>query len=409
MTEEEYKAAIEQYKAEHSAGGSLEHGEWKKHKYIRIENGRYIYPEDLKKNTSDKKASVQGKIDEFESSNQKYVKLGKAGDKSIVTGKPMTQEELDSMRYGSANLAEAKKVNEARHDKTLSGELKKGQGTVPDELYERNKVNLEGATRTIHELKKENARLAKDLKNLEELEKHQEAAQKYQDAKDREIKKEQQARQEETKKITSMTPEEARKRAAELAGKAQTETPKKESGVGVTVVEKKEGILEKPKQEESVKSVGGNRDMSISAQEKAKKVAEEKVQAKKNEYLELGKKNGLTDSDVDNFIKIAEYNYNWRKDTAMRHATSRAKDYGDNYTVKLEPHEHGSMEDIVIYRPDGSRLSKFVSIENLESDIQNQLSRGKESPYYKQKVQHSYTDPKAFYAAVYDYKQAHKR
>ncbi|MBP5595381.1 MAG: hypothetical protein J6Y02_08360 [Pseudobutyrivibrio sp.] len=54
MTEEEYKVAIEQYKAEHSAGGSLEHGEWKKHKYIRIENGRYIYPEDLKKETRQK-------------------------------------------------------------------------------------------------------------------------------------------------------------------------------------------------------------------------------------------------------------------------------------------------------------------------------------------------------------------
>ena len=31
----------------------LEHGEkWRKHKYIRIENGRYIYPEDLKKSNS---------------------------------------------------------------------------------------------------------------------------------------------------------------------------------------------------------------------------------------------------------------------------------------------------------------------------------------------------------------------
>ena len=45
MTEEEYRAAIAEYKS-----NRLEHGgEWKKHKYIRIENGRYIYPEDLNK------------------------------------------------------------------------------------------------------------------------------------------------------------------------------------------------------------------------------------------------------------------------------------------------------------------------------------------------------------------------
>lgn len=43
-TLEGYQAAIRAYK------DRLEHGEWKKHKYIRIENGRYIYPEDLKNN-----------------------------------------------------------------------------------------------------------------------------------------------------------------------------------------------------------------------------------------------------------------------------------------------------------------------------------------------------------------------
>ena len=44
MNRDEYYAAIEAYKA-----NRVEHGgEWKRHKYIRIENGRYIYPEDLK-------------------------------------------------------------------------------------------------------------------------------------------------------------------------------------------------------------------------------------------------------------------------------------------------------------------------------------------------------------------------
>ena len=48
-TFEGYQAAIKAYKEAH-----LEHGEWKKHKYIRIENGRYIYPEDVKKGSDNK-------------------------------------------------------------------------------------------------------------------------------------------------------------------------------------------------------------------------------------------------------------------------------------------------------------------------------------------------------------------
>lgn len=43
MTREEYEAAIAEYKS----SNRLEHGgKWKDHKYIRIENGRYIYPGD---------------------------------------------------------------------------------------------------------------------------------------------------------------------------------------------------------------------------------------------------------------------------------------------------------------------------------------------------------------------------
>lgn len=48
-----YQAAIKAYKEAH-----LEHGEWKKHKYIRIENGRYIYPEDVKKTSSTRNNQV---------------------------------------------------------------------------------------------------------------------------------------------------------------------------------------------------------------------------------------------------------------------------------------------------------------------------------------------------------------
>lgn len=57
MTEEEFRAAVADYKAKHE-GGSLEHAakgsSWKKHKYIRIENGRYIYPDETGKKLNDK-------------------------------------------------------------------------------------------------------------------------------------------------------------------------------------------------------------------------------------------------------------------------------------------------------------------------------------------------------------------
>lgn len=178
-TLEGYQAAIKAYKENH-----LEHGEWKKHKYIRIENGRYIYPEDVKKSNNPRNSQISG---------EKYVK-----------------NKLDDIATGFKNVA--KSVQDYRSE----AEAKKAAADAMK------------AGRTATQQYKESGQYEKDVA-------------------DEKAKREAVARQEETKKITSLTPEEARKRAAELAGKAQAETPKKESGVGVTVAEKKEGILEKPK------------------------------------------------------------------------------------------------------------------------------------------------------------------
>lgn len=50
----------EQLYLEHSAKGTT----WGKHKYIAIKNGRYIYPKDLKKKTSDKLHELKSGVDE---------------------------------------------------------------------------------------------------------------------------------------------------------------------------------------------------------------------------------------------------------------------------------------------------------------------------------------------------------
>ena len=51
----------EQLYLEHSAKGST----WGKHKYIAIKNGRYIYPEDLKKKAANKLQQLKGRYEEL--------------------------------------------------------------------------------------------------------------------------------------------------------------------------------------------------------------------------------------------------------------------------------------------------------------------------------------------------------
>ena len=164
-TLEGYQAAIKAYKEAH-----LEHGEWKKHKYIRIENGRYIYPEDVKKSNNPRNSQISG---------EKYVK-----------------NKLNDIATGFKNIA--KSVQEYRSEAEAKKEA----------------ADAMKAGRTATQQYKESGQYEKDVA-------------------DEKAKRETMARQEETKKITSMTPEEARKRAAELTKQntpeKKAEAPTKES------------------------------------------------------------------------------------------------------------------------------------------------------------------------------------
>lgn len=112
MTREEYEAAIAEYK-----NNRLEHGgKWEKHKYIRIENGRYIYPGDEKKSSSVGQkipVAVGGRLTnpEYEShrdrtdsyqTTESYKEEAKKIAEARAAGRKATQE------YKSGNQAETK-------------------------------------------------------------------------------------------------------------------------------------------------------------------------------------------------------------------------------------------------------------------------------------------------------------
>ena len=220
MKRDEYYAAIEAYKKK-----KLEHGEWKKHKYIRIENGRYIYPEDLKKDKAAEKSSNEKKINE--------TAFGKKVNPTVTT------------LYPKDKLPNAKeKIEDDKHDLDIlkrltdAGQL---EDKISDEEYAKRKAELDGRTRTVHELSKRNAELDKDLKNLDELEKHQETVEKYRDNKIKEgIAKEVARLKEESQKLSPQEQykkEQSEKKEKETAEK-KAEGEARKAGREVTEAEK---------------------------------------------------------------------------------------------------------------------------------------------------------------------------
>lgn len=180
-TFEGYQAAIKAYKETH-----LEHAEWKKHKYIRIENGRYIYPDDLKKNNN--------------TSRNNQVPLNKQISSKIGS----TLSNLTPKKTTTAP------TSPARTDQ-ISGEK-----------YVKNKLNdIATGLKNIGSAVKEHRSEAEAKKAAAEAMKagraatqqYKESGQYERDVADEKAKRETMARQDEAKKITSMTPDEARKRA----------------------------------------------------------------------------------------------------------------------------------------------------------------------------------------------------
>lgn len=321
MTEEEYKAAIEQYKAEHSAGGSLEHGEWKKHKYIRIENGRYIYPEDLKKSSSvgqKTPVAVGGRL-----TNPEY---------------ESHRDRVDSYQTTESYQTEAKKLAEARATGRKATQEYKSSGQYEKDLAdEKAKVEKQ---KQAEANKKEFEESTKQLSPQEQYKKEQ-AEKSQQNTPE---KKETTTTTQTVNIVDTKTANEARKAAREA-----TQASKLES----LIAETSSGKTEDPRSR--VKS-GKN------TLEEIRQEIVQKSNAVKNEVYELSKK--------------------------YPGSTVEATD--------LEP-ETGAPQRFEIRDKSGKLLY----------DTGNFLSDYDEWNY--KRVKHSYNDPKSFYAAVYDYKQAHKR
>lgn len=102
----------------------LEHGEWKKHKYIRIENGRYIYPEDLearKKEYDAKYHQVKSEVAASEAHKMHvYNESGKEATKKynkLLKEKHENAQQAESLKKEASELKD--QADKKRFDKSV--------------------------------------------------------------------------------------------------------------------------------------------------------------------------------------------------------------------------------------------------------------------------------------------------
>lgn len=145
----------------------LEHGEWKKHKYIRIENGRYIYADDLKKQNNSSKSAPKSPSGSDKKTvrieNGKYVVETEADRNNRA--EQIKKEEFEAKK--SSDFAQAKRDSVNRVDQwldrygenpaNLSNPIYQQQQAKKDQYEQQaNKldINAKGHQQTADELKK---------------------------------------------------------------------------------------------------------------------------------------------------------------------------------------------------------------------------------------------------------------
>lgn len=414
-TFEGYQAAIKAYKETH-----LEHAEWKKHKYIRIENGRYIYPDDLKKTNNTSSRNNQVPLNK-QISNKITSTLSNLTPKKTTTAptSPASRDQISGEKYVKNKLNEIatgfKNIAKSVQDYRSEAEAKKAAADAMK------------AGRTATQQYKESGQYEKDVA-------------------DEKAKKEQQARQDEAKKITSLTPDEARKRAAELTKQNTPESKskvlendilkfaKKGSSTYDKAMEKVNEILSKnpnaevevslgeknwdgidmsnylhlyekspnkdgsgkgtyiplkddakseaptnesPKQEELEKPVGVNRDVSVDAQEKAKKEAERKKTGYSESNEALAKKYNLSDEQIDNALQMAKH----RKDVAEHDLSLEAHKRANDINGNIQETESAWF----IGDRKGNLIATYEKSASLEDYVKNEIeSENKVNSYEKE-------------------------
>lgn len=327
MTDEEYRAAIENYKLEHAAKGST----WQKHKYIRIENGRYIYPEDLKNNGTTN---------------------GTAAALNSMQNTPAVKKAVaEAMKEGRETTKMVKDVREAATERA-------------DKWNDRARA-IDNGTAT----KKQDKELKKAVEKHENL--TEELAKRGVTASDYTKKEFDEAAARAKERDAKQVENTARKEAHEAQYKAQKEAEFKNEVNRMTDTYAR-----------SLASTRGNdkeHDKMIKEIGRAQKDLQKKYEDA-----------GFSKEEAES--KAAEWMINVGKEAAKWDTS----DYNPN-TRKVSREEEGKAKE------EGRKETRFAKAVNAVSNVADETKK-KVGSWFRH-----YDDPKEFYAAVNNYKQAHKR
>lgn len=383
-----YQAAIRAYKEAH-----LEHGEWKKHKYIRIENGRYIYPEDLKKS-----GAAGQDVANMASHINSVAKA--TGSKERITG---TVDKRGTIWTNSEGKKFVDNIN------------KEANASKKAAVYTKSEMDAMNAKKAAADAMKAGRTATQQYKESGKYEK---------DVADEKAKRETMARQDEAKKITSLTPDEARKRAAELTKQNTPESKSKVLENDILKFAKKgSSTYDKAMKEvNEILSKNPNAEVEVS-------LGENKNGVDMSNYLHLYEKSPnkdgsgrgiyipLKDDASDKYTPIKPENMTKDQLDAFK---EMSREYMDSmeYSAKKYQQENQRPTKVVVTKTDpytgAPTAAKVTYIDNngheqdtgyffkdlSEDATPDNLQRRIDS---KKKVQHS--DPRAaFYAAIDEYK-----
>lgn len=345
MTDEEFRAAIAEFKSNHAEPGSLEHAAkgstWKDHKYIRIENDRYIYP-------GDEKAS---------SSSSQTQQANNAQLKSLQNSPAMKKAEAEARAEGRKTTQMIKDVKEAATDRA-------------DKWNDRARA-IENGTNTKKQDKELNKAVEKHENLTEELAKRGVTASDYTKKEFEEAAA--RAKERDSKQVENS----ARKEAHEAQYKAQKEAELKNEVQRMTDTYSR-----------SLASTYGN------TEEHAKMIKE--IGKAQKDLQKKYEENGFSKEEAETkayewMIKVGEEAAKWDK-----------SDYNPNTRQVSKQEESEAKRDG--HKATEVAKSAVGKAATAVSDVAKDAKK-KISGWFKHGE--SIEDPKDFYAAVYDYKRGH--
>ena len=174
MTQEEYMASIGKH-LDTPVSDFLQHGgEWKKHKYIRIENGRYIYPED---DEAAKLRKFAGKHDERAKEHDSTAKIDRKianGARYSDTGERIakTKDDVEYFKKSSEKYArEASVLRSMASGKRRTADLLEGQANIQRHEDTKNDPNNQATQNARRESDESAKKAEKQMEGYEDYKK----------------------------------------------------------------------------------------------------------------------------------------------------------------------------------------------------------------------------------------------